>query len=118
MTGFNDENEWTSAPDHAARRTLVADRGHALELARFDFPDPTLQVSIEPESKADLDKLGQALTRMLEEEPSVRVRREEGTGETVLTEIAAHVAYAVLSCYVLQSVAPRMGVPAQTRGAA
>jgi AhpD family alkylhydroperoxidase len=41
-----------------------------------------------------------------------------GAGETVLTEIAAHVAYAVLSCYVLQSVAPRVGVPAQTRGAA
>jgi hypothetical protein len=41
-----------------------------------------------------------------------------GAGETVLTEIAAHVAYAVLSCYVLQAVAPRVGVTAQTRGAA
>jgi elongation factor G len=72
--------------------TLVADRAHALELPQFDFPDPTLQVSIEPESKADLDKLGQALTRMLEEEPSVRVHREEGTGETVLTAMGdAHV---------------------------
>jgi elongation factor G len=72
--------------------TLVADRAHALELPGFNFPNPTLQVSIEPESKADLDKLGQALTRMLEEEPSVRVHREEGTGETVLTAMGdAHV---------------------------
>jgi hypothetical protein len=42
-----------------------------------------------------------------------------GAAQTVLTEIAAHVAYAVLSCYVLQSVAPRVGVEsAQTRRAA
>jgi elongation factor G len=72
--------------------TLVADRAHAVELPRFDFPAPSLQVSIEPESKADLDKLGQALNRMLEEEPSARVHRQEGTGETVLTAMGdAHV---------------------------
>ncbi|HET8571122.1 MAG TPA: elongation factor G [Candidatus Limnocylindria bacterium] len=67
--------------------TLTADRQHAVQLAPLSFPDPTLQVSIEPESKADLDKLGQALQRMLEEEPTVRVHREEGTGETILTAI-------------------------------
>jgi elongation factor G len=72
--------------------TLVADRAHALELTRPAFPEPTLQVSIEPESKADLDKLGQALQRMLEEEPAMRVHREEGTGETILTAMGdAHV---------------------------
>ncbi len=72
--------------------TLVADRSQAVELPPFEFPAPSLQVSIEPESKADLDKLGQALSRMLEEEPSVRVHRQEGTGETVLTAMGdAHV---------------------------
>jgi elongation factor G len=65
--------------------TLVADRGQAVELPALRFPEPSLQVAIEPESKADLDKLGQALSRLQEEEPSVRVRREEGTGETILT---------------------------------
>ncbi|MDQ3879855.1 MAG: elongation factor G, partial [Chloroflexota bacterium] len=65
--------------------TLVADRQHAVELPPLEFPAPTLQISIEPESKADLDKLGQALARMLEEEPCVRVHREEATGETILT---------------------------------
>jgi elongation factor G len=67
--------------------TLTADKEHAIELPPLSFPEPTLQMSIEPESKADLDKLGQALQRMLEEEPCVRVHREEGTGETILTAI-------------------------------
>jgi elongation factor G len=72
--------------------TLVADRSQAVELPGFTFPAPSLQVSIEPESKADLDKLGQALSRLLEEEPSVRVHRQDGTGETVLTAMGdAHV---------------------------
>ena len=39
-----------------------------------------------------------------------------GAGETVLTEIAAHVAYAVLSCYVLQSIAPRVGTSTPATG--
>jgi elongation factor G len=72
--------------------TLVADRAHAVELPKPTFAAPTLQVSIEPESKADLDKLGQALQRMLEEEPGMRVYREEATGETILTAMGdAHV---------------------------
>ena len=39
-----------------------------------------------------------------------------GTGQTVLTEIAAHVAYAVLACYVLQSIAPRAGASTPAAG--
>jgi elongation factor G len=72
--------------------TLVADRTQAVSLPPLVFPAPSLQVSIEPESKADLDKLGQALARMLEEEPCAKVHREEGTGETILTAMGdAHV---------------------------
>jgi elongation factor G len=72
--------------------TLVSDRAHAVELPKPVFTEPSLQVSIEPESKADLDKLGQALQRMLEEEPAMRVRREDATGETILTAMGdAHV---------------------------
>jgi elongation factor G len=65
--------------------TLVADRSQAIELPPLTFPEPSLQVAIEPESKADLDKLGQALARLQEEEPSVRVHREDGTNQTILT---------------------------------
>ena len=72
--------------------TLVADRAHAVQLPAFSFPDPALQVAIEPQSKADLDKLGQALHRLEEEEPCVRIHREDGTGETILTAMGdAHV---------------------------
>jgi elongation factor G len=72
--------------------TLVGDRAHSVELPGFGFLAPTLQVSIEPVSKADLDKLGQALQRLLEEEPSARIHREDGTGETILTAMGdAHV---------------------------
>ncbi len=67
--------------------TLTGDRQHAVQLPALMFAEPTLQVSIEPESKADLDKLGQALQRLLEEEPTVRVHRENGTGETILTAV-------------------------------
>ncbi|MEX0710184.1 MAG: elongation factor G [Chloroflexota bacterium] len=72
--------------------TLVGDRAQSVELPPLRFAAPSLQVSIEPESKADLDKLGQALQRMLEEEPTARVHREDGTGETILTAMGdAHV---------------------------
>src|SRR6188508_2213838 len=76
----------------AAGDTLVADRSGAVQLAPLAFPAPSLQVAIEPESKADLDKLGQALHRLAEEDPCVLIRREEGTGETILTAMGdAHV---------------------------
>ncbi|MGI8999394.1 MAG: elongation factor G [Candidatus Limnocylindria bacterium] len=76
----------------AAGDTLVADKAHAVELAPLEFPAPSLQVAIEPESKADLDKLGQALHRLAEEEPAIQIRREDGTGETILTAMGdAHV---------------------------
>ena len=72
--------------------TLVADRAKAVQLPPLAFPAPSLQVAIEPESKADLDKLGQALHRLGEEEPAIRIHREEGTGETILTAMGdAHV---------------------------
>src|SRR4051812_48749167 len=62
-----------------------------LVLSTIDFPDPTLQFAIEPQTKADLDKMGQALQRMLEEEPTARVERSE-TGEQVLRSMGeAHV---------------------------
>jgi elongation factor G len=72
--------------------TLVAERAAAVQLPPLVFPEPTLQVAVEPESKADLDKLGQALNRIVEEEPCMRVRREEATSQTIVTAMGdAHV---------------------------
>src|SRR6478672_3096540 len=62
------------------------------QLLPLDFPVPTLTVAIEPQTKADLDKMGAALQRMLEEEPSARVERS-ATGEQLLVATGeAHIA--------------------------
>ncbi len=63
--------------------TLTA-RERPLTIPPLRFPAPTLAVAIEPQTKADLDKMGQALGRLVEEEPTVRVEREVETGEQLL----------------------------------
>src|SRR3954453_12071225 len=61
-------------------------------LPPIDFPEPSLSVAIEPQTKADLDKMGAALQRMLEEEPTARVERST-TGEQLLKAMGdAHIA--------------------------
>jgi elongation factor G len=66
-------------------------REAGLVLPPIDFPEPTLQVAIDPVSKGDLDKMGPALQRMLEEEPTARVERSD-TGEQILRAVGeAHV---------------------------
>jgi elongation factor G len=61
----------------------LGSRDKPLVLAPLAFPEPSLMVAIEPLSKGDLDKMGPALARMLEEEPTVRLERS-ATGEQVL----------------------------------
>jgi elongation factor G len=61
----------------------LTSREKPLVMAPLVFPEPSLMVAIEPQSKADLDKMGPALARMLEEEPTVRLERS-ATGEQVL----------------------------------
>jgi elongation factor G len=70
----------------------LSSKEHPLTLPDIAFPDPTLTVAIEPQTKADLDKMGPALQRMLDEEPSARVERSDA-GEQVLRTIGeAHTA--------------------------
>ena len=69
-----------SAPSRSSSVTETGDTLSSTREARsilppLDFPPPTLPVAIEPQTKADLDKMGAALQRLLEEEPSVRVER-------------------------------------------
>jgi elongation factor G len=71
--------------------TLTA-REKPLTLPPLEFPSPSLTLAIEPQSKGDLDKMGPALARMLEEEPTVRLERSV-TGEQVLRTMGeAHTA--------------------------
>ncbi len=70
----------------------LSTREASLHLPPMTFPEPTLLVAIEPQTKSDLDKMGPALQRMLEEETTARVERSE-TGEQILRAIGeAHVA--------------------------
>ena len=48
------------------------------------FPEPVISVAIEPKTKADQDKLAQALQRLSEEDPTFRVRTDEETGQTLI----------------------------------
>ena len=53
-------------------------------LEQMTFPDPVISVAIEPKTKADQDKLAQALGRLSEEDPTFRVRTDEETGQTLI----------------------------------
>jgi elongation factor G len=55
-----------------------------IRLESMSFPDPVISVAIEPKTKADQDKLAQALTRLAEEDPTFRVRSDEETGQTII----------------------------------
>jgi len=70
----------------------LASKDKPLVLPPLEFPTPTLMLAIEPQTKTDLDKMGPALQRMLEEETTARVERSE-TGEQVLVTMGeAHTA--------------------------
>jgi len=51
-------------------------------LEKMDFPDPVIELAIEPKSKADQEKLGQALGRLVQEDPTFRVSTDQETGQT------------------------------------
>src|SRR5207253_5144192 len=53
-------------------------------LERMDFPDPVIEIAIEPKSKADQEKLGVALHRLAQEDPSFRVSTAQESGQTIL----------------------------------
>src|SRR6185312_12392288 len=53
-------------------------------LEKMDFPDPVIELAIEPKSKADQEKMGQALGRLVQEDPTFRVSTDPETGQTVI----------------------------------
>ena len=54
-------------------------------LERMVFPDPVIHVAVEPKTKADQEKMGLALNRLAQEDPSFRVRTDEETGQTIIS---------------------------------
>ena len=63
--------------------TLCA-KSDAVVLERMEFPDPVIEVAVEPKSKADQEKMGVALSRLAAEDPSFRVTSDHESGQTVI----------------------------------
>ncbi len=62
----------------------LCDPDNPVLLESIDFPDPVIDVAVEPKTKADQDKLSAALQRLAEEDPTFRVRTNEETGQTII----------------------------------
>jgi elongation factor G len=62
----------------------LADPDHPVILESMTFPEPVIEVKIEPKTKVDQDKLGIALQRLAEEDPTFRVKTDPETGETLI----------------------------------
>ena len=54
-------------------------------LERMEFPEPVIEIAIEPNSKADQEKMGMALSRLMSEDPSFRVKSDEESGQTIIS---------------------------------
>ncbi len=62
----------------------LSDPDHPVILESMSFPEPVIEVAIEPKTKADQDKLGIALQRLAEEDPTFRVKTDEESGQTLI----------------------------------
>ena len=63
----------------------LCDEKHPIVLESMDFPEPVIGVAIEPKTQADVDKLGMALAKLAEEDPTFKVKTDEETGQTVIS---------------------------------
>ncbi len=63
----------------------ICDKAHPLVLEAMKFPDPVISVALEARSKADQDKMGLALAKLLEEDPTFKVKTDEETGQTIIS---------------------------------
>jgi len=63
----------------------LCNRDKAVKIVPISFPGPIFGEAVYPKTKADLDKLGVSLSRLTEEEPTLRVHRDSDTGETILS---------------------------------
>ena len=64
--------------------TLTGEKDHVI-LEKMDFPDPVISVAVEPKTKADQEKMGLALQKLAQEDPSFRVNTDEESGQTIIS---------------------------------
>ena len=58
---------------------------HPIVLESITFPDPVISVAIEPKTKSDQEKMGMAITKLVEEDPTFKVKTDEETGQTIIS---------------------------------
>jgi elongation factor G len=63
----------------------LCDPNHQITLERMEFPEPVISVAVEPRTKADQEKMGIALSKLAQEDPSFRVRTDEESGQTIIS---------------------------------
>jgi len=63
----------------------LSDEKKPIILESMDFPDPVIGIAVEPKSKADVDKLGMALSKLAEEDPTFTARTDEASGQTIIS---------------------------------
>ncbi|MCP4790781.1 MAG: elongation factor G [Gammaproteobacteria bacterium] len=62
----------------------LCDQNNRIVLERMEFPEPVISVAVEPKSQADQEKMGIALGKLAQEDPSFRVKTDEETGQTII----------------------------------
>jgi elongation factor G len=63
----------------------LCDPDHVITLERMEFPEPVISQAVEPKTKADQEKMGVALGKLAQEDPSFRVRTDEESGQTIIS---------------------------------
>jgi len=62
----------------------LCDEKHPIVLENMFIPEPVIAIAIEPKTQADMDKMGMAIAKLVEEDPTLRVNTDEDTGQTIL----------------------------------
>jgi len=63
----------------------ICDNGNRVTLERMEFPDPVISVAVEPKTKSDQEKMGIALGKLAQEDPSFQVRTDDESGQTIIS---------------------------------
>lgn len=63
----------------------LCDEDHPIVLENMFIPEPVISVAVEPKAQADVDKMGMAIAKLVEEDPTLRVKTDEETGQTILS---------------------------------
>jgi elongation factor G len=63
----------------------LCDEKHPIILENMFIPEPVISIAVEPKTQADVDKMGMAIAKLVEEDPTLRVKTDENTGQTILS---------------------------------